>query len=285
MEEIMLKTMVILKKSIFFIGLLGMFWLFFSFPAGIAVASGADQPLSKIDQIKKAGKLRIGTSSDYPPYEFHLLNDSGGDIVGLDIDIAREIATELGVKLEIRDIVFHKLFEALNANEVDLVIAGMAPSERRQALVDFSDVYYQAIQNMVIRLEDAEKITYLRDLRGKRVGTQRGSIQEDMVGKLVVGAQFVVRDNVPELIEDLKNRTIDAVILEKPVADSFVMRNKELLNIECRSGAYDALLGSAIAVKKGYPEFIKEINRILKKLKDENKIVEFVKDALILMDK
>jgi ABC-type amino acid transport substrate-binding protein len=279
----MLKMTVRFKKSIFFIGLVGLFMLFFSFPGFMHADS--EQPLSKLEAIKKAGKLRIGTSSDYPPYEFHLLDDREGDIIGLDIDIAREIARELGVQLEIKDIVFHKLFEVLNADEVDLVIAGMAPSERRQKLVDFSDIYYQAIQNMIIRALDADKITYLRDLRGKRVGTQKGSIQEELVNKQVIGAEFVVRENVAELIGDLKNKKVDAVILEKPVAESFVMRNKDLVNIECHSGAYDALLGSAIAVKKGNPELVKEINRILQKLKDENKILEFVEDAKILMNK
>lgn len=281
----MLKTIVFFKKSTFYIVLLGMFMLVLYFSIGIEAASNPDQSLSKLEQIKKSGKLRIGTSSDYPPYEFHLLNDSEGDIVGLDIDIAKEIAKELGVQLEIKDVIFHKLFDVLNNDEVDLVIAGMAPSDRRQRLVDFSDIYYQAIQNMVIRAEDAEKITYLRDLRGKRVGTQRGSIQEDIVKKQIVGADFVVQDSIHELIEDLKNKKIDAAILEKPVAESFVLRNKELINIECRSGAYDALLGSAIAIKKGEPEFLKEINRILKKLKEENKIQEFIEDAKILMNK
>lgn len=243
-----------------------------------------EQP-GKIDQIKKAGKLVVGTSPEYPPYEFHLLNDRQGEVVGLDIDIAKEIAKELGVKLELKNIVFHKLFDVLNKGEVDIVIAGLAPSPGRRQLVDFSDVYYQAIQNMLIRSTDSETITSLIDLRGKKVGTQEGSIQEDLANKQILGAEFITKETINELISDLKNQRIDAAILEKPVAESFVMRNKDLMNIECHSGAYDALLGSAIAIKKGNPNFLKEINRILTKLKKENKISEFVEDAKILMNK
>lgn len=275
----------VIKKTPSLMLLLVAVLVFFTISANSQPETKADKAVSKLDQIKKAGKLVVGTSPDYPPYEFHLLNDPQGEIVGLDIDIAKEIARELSVKLEIKEVIFHKIFDVLNSDEVDMVIAGLAPSERRKRQVDFSDIYYQAIQNMVIRAEDSDKIIYLRDLRGKRVGTQRGSIQHEMIQKQVVGAEFIVKDTVNELIDDLKNKKIDTAILEKPVAESFVIRNKDLINIECYSGAYDALLGSAIAVKKGNPEFLKEINRILAELKKENKIIEFVEDAKILMNK
>ena len=86
-----------------------------------------------------------------------------------------------------------------------------------------------------------------------------------------------------ELIDDLVNKRIDTAILEKPVAESYVYRNKALMNIECRSSVRGTLLGSAIAVKRGNKALLDEINRILRKLKRENKISEFVEDAKILM--
>ena len=112
-------------------------------------------------------------------------------------------------------------------------------------------------------------------------------------GLAEVGTCVVIADmnedlgkrTVNELIEDLKNKKIDAAILEKPVAESYVLRNKNLINIECHTGAYDALLGSAIAVKKGNKDLLMAVNKILKKLKQENKIAEFVEDARILMNK
>jgi polar amino acid transport system substrate-binding protein len=106
-----------------------------------------------------------------------------------------------------------------------------------------------------------------------------------MAKKRIPAAQFVSRDSIPDLIEDLLAKKIDAAILEKPVAESFVFRNKTLMNIECQAGSRDTLLGSAIAVKKGNQGFLEEINRILRKLRRENKIMEFVEDAKILMHK
>jgi len=277
------KTMCFCKKPFLVLSLILIFTLFFV--SGVAAESQTGKKLSKLEKIKASGKMVVGTSPDYPPYEFYLLDDKEGDIVGLDIDIAKEIAKELGVKLEIKTIIFHKIFDVLNSDEVDMVIAGLAPSERRKKIVDFSDIYYQAIQNMVIRAQDASEILYLRDLRGKTVGTQRGSIQQEMVSKQILGAKFINRNTVNELIDDLKNKKIDAVILEKPVAESYLLRNKDLINIECHTGAYDSMLGSAIALKKGNKELLMTVNKILKKLKLENKISEFIEDAKILMNK
>lgn len=241
--------------------------------------------LSKVGKIKADGKLIVGTSAEYPPYEFHLLNDKEGDLVGLDIDIANAIATELGVELEIKDIVFHRLFSALNSGEVDLVIAGLVPSENRKKVVDFSDVYYQAIQNMVIRAGDNGKIECINDLRGKKVGTQKGSIQGDMVQKILLSGDFLETETIDELIADLKNGTIDAVILEKPVAESYVFRNKDLINIECTESDFDIQLGSAIAVKKGNGDLLGMVNLILKKLKENHQIIEYIENAKVLMRK
>lgn len=249
----------------------------------VAAKATPQKELSKIEKIKTAGKLVVGTSAEYPPYEFHLLKEKGGDLVGLDIDIANAIALELGVKLEVKDIVFHKLFAALNADEIDLAIAGLVPSDGRKKIVDFSDIYYQAIQNMVIRTEDRGKITCVNDLRGKKVGTQQGSIQGDMLQKVMLGGDFVELETIDELIVDLKGKKIDAVLLEKPVAESYVSRNKELLNIECKQSDFDIDLGSAIAVKKGNDDLLAAVNMILHKLAKDNKITEFVADAMALM--
>ena len=239
----------------------------------------------KIERIRLAGKLIVGTSADYPPFEFHILDDKEGEIVGIDIDIANVIAKELNVKMEVKNTVFHKLFSLLINDQVDIIIAGLTPSEGRKKIVDFSEVYYQAIQNLLIRAEDAEEIQIVNDLRGKTVGTQKGSMQEDMVRKHIEGAKFAVKDTIDELVEELKAKKIDAVILEKPVAKSIVFRNKELKSVECSSSVFGTMLGSAIAVKRGNKKLLKEINRILRELKKENKIEEFIQEAKIMMNK
>lgn len=267
-------------KTIFGVILLIVTISLFTFPGDSAYAgeSGA-----KLQQIKKAGKLVVGTSADYPPYEFHLLNDKEGDLVGIDIDIAKVIAQELGVKLEVRDIIFSKIFDALEAGQIDFAIAGLHPTEERKKRADFSDIYYQAIQTIVIRVGKTELIKTVEDLRGKTVGIQKDTIQEGMARSHIEGATFVVRETIEELIINLEKGLVDALILEKPVAESYVRRNKNFGIVQCKK--FVDKLGSAIAVKKSDTGLLAEINRILNKLKEEKKIDEFVENAKMLTNK
>jgi len=271
------------KSAVFYFTIFISFIFLTSFLAFSKSDAKSKKVLTKIEKIKDAGKIIVGTSADYPPYEFHLLNSKEEEIVGLDIDIAKVIAEKLGVKLEIKDITFSKLINTLDSGDIDMAIAGLTPTEKRKKVVDFSEVYYQAIQNMLIRVEDTEKITCIADLRGKKVGTQKGSIQEDIARTKIEGAEFIERQTISELITDLKKGDIDAIIVEKPVAESYVLRNKSLINIECN--AEKDVLGSAIAVKKGNSVLLNKINEILQDLKKEHKIIEFVKEANILMSK
>jgi polar amino acid transport system substrate-binding protein len=246
--------------------------------------SAPEKKMSKLEKIKAAGKLVVGTSADYPPYEFHLLNDKEGDLVGIDIDIAKVIASELGVQLEVKDLIFSRIFQALDSGQIDMAIAGLSPTEERKKVASFSDVYYQAIQCVIIRKENAERIKTIEDLRGKKIGVQKDSIQEDMAKGQIHGAEFDIRETIEELIIILDKGLVDGIILEKPVGDSYVRRNKNFTSIKCEE-KFDNLLGSAIAVKKGDDDLLKEINRILGKLIKEDKIEEFVESAKMLSNK
>jgi ABC-type amino acid transport substrate-binding protein len=236
---------------------------------------------SKLEKIKAAGRIIVGTSADYPPYEFHLLPELESGMVGIDIDIAEAIAADLNVKLVIKDITFSKLFDELLAGRIDMALAGLSPTESRRHIADFSIPYYQAIQNMLIRAADKDKIMLLDDLRGKVVGTQKGSIQEDMARNLVSGATFFLHEDIAALIDALRRSQVDAVILEKPVADAFMAG--DLLNLEC--GTDRVPLGSAAAFKKGDTDLLERVNGILQKLIAENKITESIQAAKVLADK
>lgn len=260
-------------------GLLGMFWL-----SGCRMQSHEiRKETGRLDKIKAAGKIVVGTSADYPPYEFYLLPELESDMVGIDIDIAEAIASNLNVKLEIRDIVFSKLFDELAAGNIDIALAGLTPTENRKLIVDFSIPYYQAIQNMLIRAEDRDRIKMLEDLRGKVVGTQKGSIQEDMVRNLVSGAVFFLHEEIDELVDALLQKKVDAVILEKPVAETFALKDSALLNLECSTDSQP--LGSAAAVRKGDTVLLERINQVLQRLIDENKITESIESAKLLAKK
>jgi ABC-type amino acid transport substrate-binding protein len=238
---------------------------------------------SALEAIKSKGKLVVGTSADYPPYEFHKEIDGKDQIVGFDIEIAKQLATDLGVELEIKDMAFDGLLVALQADKVDMVFAGMTPTEERKQNADFSDIYYSATQRFILRSGDETSIASMDDLKGKKIGVQKGSIQEGIAKENFDAANIKSLDKVTDLVLDLKNNKVDAILVELPVAQINVEKNSGIA-IADKLEVKDPTGGSAIAMKKGSTELQTEVNKTIKKLNDENKIKQFALEANKLAD-
>ncbi len=247
----------------------------------------------KLDSIKKSGKLVLGTSADYPPYEFHAQIDGKDAIVGFDVAIAEEIAKDLGVKLEIKDMDFDGLLAALASGNVDLVIAGMTPNEERRQNVDFSDIYYYAEHGVMIRKADAAKYgSDAASLKDRMIGAQRGAIQVTLAKTRIKGvsdddaeaphAQVKELGKLPDLVMELKNSKIDAIVAELPVAKAYLGANGDLALASYTFKDDDG--GSAVAVKKGEAALLAKINETVARLKSSGAIDGFVSAASELVE-
>ncbi|RKD30057.1 ABC transporter substrate-binding protein [Thermohalobacter berrensis] len=237
---------------------------------------------STLAQIKEKGKLIIGTSAGYPPYEFHEEINGKDEIVGFDISIAEEIAKDLGVELEIKDMKFEGLLSALNSGKVDIVIAAMTPTEERKKSVDFSKVYYTAVQGVIVRAEDKEKYNTLDDLKGKVIGVQKGTIQEQMAREQIENPQIKALNKIPDIILQLQNGKVDAVLVEKVVGEAYANKNEELAVSNITLQAEND--GTAIAIKKGSPKLVGAINKTLDRLMKNNDIEKFFIEAVKLAE-
>lgn len=235
-----------------------------------------------MSKIKSNGKLILGTSADYPPYEFHASIDGKDTIVGFDIEVGKAIAKQLGVELEIQDMAFDGLLAALSAGSIDLVIAGMTPDEERKQSVDFSDIYYYAVQGVLVRTEDFDKYKTVESLKGKKVGVQKGTVQEKIGNEQLTGAEILGLTKIQPLVLELKTKKLDAVVMEKPVAEAYVRQFADLKVSDIP--VKDDQGGSAIAVTKGNEDLLVIINGVLKTLIDGGSIEKFVGEANILAD-
>ncbi|MBB6671025.1 ABC transporter substrate-binding protein/permease [Cohnella nanjingensis] len=219
----------------------------------------AGQPASAAGQ--GGGKtIVMGTSPDYPPYE-NVDAAGGGEIVGLDIDIAKHIADKLGYKLQIAGSDFDGLIAALQSRRVDFVMSAMSATEERKKSVDFSDTYYNA-RNTIVSLKKHSYAT-LDDLKDKRIGVQLGSTQESVVAGMK-GAQITKLSKIPDLMQSLKADRIDAAIVEDAVAADYAGTNADL-HFEMIP-AEDSGEGYAIAFPKGSP-YTAEFNGVLQEMK------------------
>ncbi|EOU1827992.1 transporter substrate-binding domain-containing protein [Clostridium perfringens] len=237
----------------------------------------------KVAKIKESGKLVVGLSADYAPYEFHIMKDGKDQIVGLDIDIAKEVAKNLGVDLEIKEMEFGAIIQSVKNGMIDMGISGITPDEKRKEAVDFSDIYYEAEQGILINKDNKdnkESIKGIGDLKGKKVGAQMGSIQAE-IAKGIEGADVKLLDNVNTLILELKTGKLDAIITELPVAKIASEVNSELAVAD--EVIKNSEGGSAIAIQKGNKDLVDEVNSTIKELKENGKIDKFTNDAIELV--
>lgn len=160
----------------------------------------------------------VGTSADNPPYEFM----QNGKMVGFDIDLIMEIGKRLDKTIEFKNMEFPSLLAALASNNADLIIAGLSVTEDRLKRVEFSTPYIHA--KVAILYNGNDKFSKPKDLKNKEVGAQLGStwsiIAQDLSS--VNNFNIHVLSNNLMLIEDLKSKRLDAVVLEEAQADKFI---------------------------------------------------------------
>lgn len=229
------------------------------------------------------GKLIIGLSADFPPYEFQVKSADGkNEIVGFDVEIAREIAKDLGVTLEIKDMPFSSVLNELKAERIDLILSGLSPTAERKEEIDFSDIYYTAEQAVVSLAENKDNFKSVDDLKDKKIGVQMGSIQEGLA-KEIEGATLTSLAKNSDIVMQLKSGRVDVAIMEGPVAKSFVNNVDGLVITDAKPEAEEE--GYVVGIKKGHTEMVNQVNKTLERLKAENKIEEFVLQATELAEK
>lgn len=236
-----------------------------------------------ITEIKDKGELVVGLSADYAPYEFYTMVDGKKTIVGFDVEIAKEVAKDLGVKLTFKEMKFDALLTALPAGQIDMIISGMNPDEERAKVMDFSDIYYTAQHGVLVNKKDLDKYKSVEELKSAKVGAQMGSTQADIVKEKIKAEKPTLLANVNNLILELKSGKIDALVTEKPVAEMAIKNNNELAlsKIEFK----DETGGNAVAVQKGEKELVEQVNKTIKRLKDSGDLDKFIVEANDLASK
>jgi polar amino acid transport system substrate-binding protein len=212
--------------------------------------------------------LVVGTSADNPPYEFI----QKSEIVGIDIDIINEIGKHLNKKVVIKNFDFNGLLAALVSENVDVVIAALSVTPERKEYISFSDNYGSTNLAVLHRAED--NIQTIDDLNDKVIGVQLGSAWEKTAQELAQKMNIKIHSlsNNLMLVEELKAKVVDAVILEELQCAKFKENNANLASCNLENLSSEL----AIAMSKN-SSLIKEINESIKALNKEGTINKIMK--------
>ena len=242
-------------KYVTFVGLLAVMLL--------ASASGAfadDIELaqkSTIEDILKRGELLVGLEAGYLPFE---MADKKGDFIGFDVDIAKEMAKAMGVKLTIVNTSYDGIIPALLTKKFDIIMSGMTVTQERNLKVNFADPYIVVGQTILLNKKNEGVVKSYKDLNDPKytVASKLGTTGEQAIKRLMPKATYKSFEVESEAGLEVLNGNADATIYDLPFCVVFMaQQGKDKLVFLDEPFTYEPL---AWAVRKGDPDFKKAVD-------------------------
>ncbi len=233
-------------------------------------------------RIQSTGKMLVGMSIDYPPFESYT---EDFEPTGYDVALAQELGTRLGIEVEIKDIAFDGLGNALYLDAIDTAISAISVSPERDALVDFSGIYYISEDAILTYVDSGiTEIPTIDEVADKKVGVQRGSVFEDWIRTELIEPGFMPEENLlvylqaGDVVRDLREKRIDLAVLDLLPAKVAVAEFDDITIIG--NGLNQQRY--AIAMPQGSPLLQKALNSALVDMKNEGILADLAKKYLDL---
>jgi len=230
--------------------------------AGCSSKPAVDNSLA---DLKEKKELVIGLDDNFPPMGFR---DDKGEIVGFDIDMAKEVGKRLGVKVTFKPVEWDGVILSLNNKDIDVIWNGLTITDKRKEQIAFSKVYLQNKQIIVVRSDST--IKNKSNLNGKNVGLQLGSSSETALAKdtaLTDSLKEVKKySNNTEALLDLNAKRIDAVIVDEVVGRYYVNKKPNDYKV------LDEDLGVedyGVGIRKNDTSLTTEIDKLLEEMKTD----------------
>ena len=236
----------------------------------------------KLAEIQEKGKIVMCTDAAWAPFEYI---GADGEVTGVDVEIGKYIADQLGVELEITNMSFDSISTYLANNEADIALACITVTDERKEQMDFSDPYTTVLQYMVVMADDTA--TTMDDLAGAGIGTHLGTTGDFLVTDEVTdgvlagtGAENKQYKALPDAALAMKSGELKAFVCDSVLAENIVAANGDAF--KCFPVAYkDASKNPeteniAAAMNKGDEEFVSKINEILKPIIEDGTINEWI---------
>lgn len=222
----------------------------------------------RLDDIKRAGVLRVAAFDSNPPFGF--VDQKDNQIVGLDVDYARAVAKRLGVKLEIQPTNPANRVAFLKSGKVDLVFANFTITDERRKEVDFSTPYFASGTQFIAKkgvLKSPEQLNSLR------IGADKGTTNEQQVRARFPNATIVAYDDTPFAFAALRTGNVQAITQDGPKLVALLARTPDKANYEISpftiSNDYEG-----VGVPKGETRLLDVVNGTLTHLEADGEAAQ-----------
>ena len=225
--------------------------------AMLAIQAAAAPPADLLDSVKAQGVLRVALEGTYPPFNFR--DAKTGQLAGYDVDVAKLVASKLGVKPDFVTTEWTAILAGLGAGKYDAIVSQVGITPQRQQAFDFSEPYTYSAPQLIVRRNETATYKSLADLKGRKVGVGQGSVFEQQV-RAVPGIELRSYPAAPENLQDLAFGRIDAALNDSLMV-SYLLKNSQL---PIRAGArVGEVTRMGVVIRKGNPRFVAAVNKAL----------------------
>jgi ABC-type amino acid transport substrate-binding protein len=211
--------------------------------------------------------LTVGSDIPYPPFE----QGKPGNYTGFDVELIEAIAEKIGRTAELQDTSFETIFRDVAQGKFDAVISAATITPEREKAVDFSNPYYLSEQAVLVK--EGSSITGIEDLSGKVVGVQQGTTGQELAKEKAGASEVRPYPEGPDAVNALKAGTVEAVVIDAPVAQNAVEKSGGVEIAEKVPTEEDY----GIAVAQGNTELLEEINQGLKEAEEDGTYAKIYK--------
>ncbi len=226
-----------------------------------STTEGEESVSAEVAENTEEGVLVVGTNAEFPPFEY--IGDDG-EPDGFDIALIKAIGEKLGMEVRIENMEFASLVAAIG-NKIDVAIAGMSVMPDREDAVDFSDSYYEAVQNVIVLADSS--IASAADLENKTIGVQMGTTGQ-YTAEEIAGVTVQAYNKGVDAVNDLINGRVDAVIIDRNPAKVFADKYEgQIVALEGDQFGFE-VENYAIALPNG-SDLVEKVNTALAELKED----------------
>ena len=237
-----------------------------------AASSAADSTTStsggSVDGSMKGVKLKVGTSGLFGPFTYY--DSDGKTLIGYDLDLLQKLEDKLGFEVDgsVQAMSYSALTASVSQGKLDMAMAALCATDERKKTMDFSDIYCDSGQKVMINKTNPEGIKSVDDLHGKKVAVEKGTASHLYAQKNLTDATLEVHDTITTAYASLEQGKVDAVIQDGPGCAFYLKTNPnsklEIVGDEFNQGQAPY----AIAFKRGF-QYESQFNAALKELKDD----------------
>ena len=224
---------------------------------------------STLNKILERGELRVGMEPGYMPFE---MKDKKGNIIGYDVDIARQMAKDMGVKLKLIPTAWDGIIAGLITDKYDIIMSGMTITQQRNLKVNFANPYIVVGQTIMMKKSLKGKIKTAEDLdkKGYTIVTKLGVTGEIATRKFFKNAKIVTFETEADASSEVLSGKADAMVYDQPYNVLFMAdKGKDKLVHLDTPLTYEPL---GWAIRKGDPDFMNWLNNFLRQIQ-EDKVV------------